>query len=78
MEEETNNNRITIYGTYNGIPVFIDQYMEQDRVLTMNNTDAKPNRETRVKEPRTKGLMNGNITAFIVHPEVAHKLKELL
>lgn len=77
MGEEANKG-VTIYGTYNGIPIFIDQYMEPGKVLTMRNTDAKPNRETRVKEPRTKGLSSNNVTAFIVHPDVASKLKELI
>ena len=78
MGEEANSGGVMMYGTWNGIPIYIDQHMERDRVLTMKKTDSKPNRETRVKEPRTKGLDHENITAFIVHPSIADKIKEFI
>ena len=67
---------VECFGSYNGLPVYIDPHMDKDRILTLNNTDAKPKRETRVKEPRTKGLDHGRVTAFIMHPDTASKLKE--
>ena len=78
MGEEAYSGGVMIYGTWNGIPIYVDQNMERDRVLTMKKTDAKPYRETRVKEPRTKGLMSGQVTAFIVHPSIADKIKEFI
>jgi hypothetical protein len=78
MGEEANSGGVMLYGTYNGIPIFVAQYMEPGKIMAMKNTDAKPSRKTRVKEPRTKGLLSNRVTAYIVHPSVADKIKELL
>lgn len=63
------------FGTWNGIPIYVDQYMEPDKILTAKKQGGKPYREKRVKEPRTKGLDHDQVTALIMHHDTASKLE---
>jgi len=63
-------------GTYNGIPVYVDQYMDRDKIMTVKKQRGKPNPERRVSEPRTKGLDHDSVTAYIMHPDSVIKLKK--
>ena len=66
------------FGTYNGIPIYVDPYAEKDRVTTMKKQESKPMRGTQSRNPRTKGLQHAdhNITAIIMHPDMAKQLED--
>jgi hypothetical protein len=65
-------------GAYAGIPIYTDPYMEVNKIMIMKHTAAKPDRNARVKRPQTKGLQLDRVKAFIVHPDTADKIEQLI
>ena len=69
---------VNFYGRYAGIPVYVDPDMDEDRILVMKETGVKPSRDSRVPNPRIKGLVLDLVTAYIVHPSIADNLEKVI